>query len=162
MKIKISQKTLTMIKIAGLLLTSIILALITKDQPNEIIKPGYLLNYLSILFGFSLAILAIFFSLIEKYKKIIEVDKFETFFIPIINDFSQDVISYFFMMVFVVIVSFCNLKIVIDVFSLKMNLDDCIFIFILLLSLLVLWDLLKTTIILIEGIMSNEVDENQS
>lgn len=147
-----AKKAMIATKLLIILVIGAVLPTMINLSKMQILQFDFLLNFIGAQIGLSLALLAIFFTLIEKYKDKLGKEKFNIFFTPIINEFKDDIKSYFGMLIIIIIASFFPFDTSITLFSYTFKIVPWIGVSSLLLSIIVLWDILNATLKLIKFI----------
>lgn len=156
MQIKKIPEKIVLIKLFSIFCLSLILPCLNDLSQVSILKSDFMLNFLAVLFSLSLAVLAIFFTLIEKYKVILGNEKFLESFSPIINEYKEDITCYLIMIVIIVFMDLLPYNLNLRLFNCNLHLYQTVLITILLLAILILYDILSATLKLINFISTLE------
>ena len=109
-----------------------------------------LLNVIGVMFAGALAVLSIFFSLLQMSKERIDSEIYNTSFKPLIREIQEDTVFFFVAMVILMIRSILDISFQFHIFGVIAQIEYLIKVVILILSILSLSDLLSAVFKLVE------------
>lgn len=136
-------------KVCLLLIISIFLAVAFDYSKNPIIQYDYVFTTNVALFSLALAVTTIFFTILDKYQQVLHNHKKDALINAIMHEMGDNTLSLFILTVVTFVASLFQ-----DILNKipQADVNSCILIFILFLTLLTIYDITRATVILIKNI----------
>lgn len=153
------KKIIVLIKILVCIFIPIVLSNYYDYTNHNVINDSFSINYMLVIFSVSIALIAILFTVLDRYREKLNNDPiFDKIIYPLLKELSQNAIGLLVLLILLLINSCLSLDIDIPIINMRINIYEFIILFSLTMSLFVIWDITLSLKVIIETL--NSVNQN--